>query len=161
MSIEAILNDLAACLCNEVEARGAGPLCFCGVVPGAEVVQEYVGDCGDAGGMGWVRLSLSYPSITPGVVDQRPGNCGSGSGFDIEVGLVHEHSMYYEEEPITAAQAAAVVAQQMQDKDIVRSAIQCCSSLLTEDYILGSYTPVGPLGGLVGGQWVIYLSDLS
>lgn len=158
MNIGGVLNDLAACLCAQIETRGGPQPCFCGVIPGDGVIAEYAADCTTRNGVAWVRTGSMYPSVTPGVADQRPGNCATGTGIDIEIGILREQQAYMESDVITAQQAAAAVDLQLKDAETIRLAIECCSALNTEDYVLGLYAPMGPLGGLVGGAWTIHLS---
>ena len=106
----------------------------------------------------WVRIAATYPSQTVGVAYQNVGNCSSGIGYDIEVGVVREHSDYYEADTIDADDSAAIVQWQVDDMEAVRRAIVCCDSLDEKDFILGMYQPIGPQGGLVGGAWMVHVS---
>ena len=154
MSIQTILNSLAACLCAQIEADGSPKTCFCGVIPGATAVQEYGTDCDNLDGMAWVRLALTYPSSAVGVQSQQVGNCSVGIGVDIEVGIMRTIPM-----DALPDEAELLAANQQQVKDVltIRKAIACCPDLHSKDFILGSYTPSGPLGGLVGGAWTVHV----
>jgi hypothetical protein len=73
------LVDLADCICTELAATGAGPTCWCGLYPGAQVSWEFCGECsGNTCGMGWVRLAQVFPyNVFPtGTIDL---NCASAA----------------------------------------------------------------------------------
>ena len=151
-----MLLSLAGCLCAQIEADGSPQPCFCGVVPGEAAVAQYAGDCDTRDGMAWVRLTTGYPSVSVGQIDQRVGNCKSGTGFDVEVGILRAFPV--EEEAPTDAELLAAFDQQMKDMLTMRRAIECCDAISSKDFILGSYRPSGPLGGLVGGIWNVMLA---
>lgn len=150
------LTNIAACLCAEVEEADGPDLCFCGVIPGDAVVAEYAGDCDSKCGMAWVRLITAYPSVAVGQQSLRLGNCGNQVGFEVEMGILRCIPM--DEEPLEPEELAAATDQQITDMSTMRRAITCCDSLSSKDFILGPYAPSGPLGGLVGGTWTIYLT---
>lgn len=153
MDISTVLVALAQALREKVEENG--PLCFCGVVPGAQTAIEYAGDCGDSqDGMAWVRLAQSYPATGVGIASQRVGNCGASLGFDLEVGVVR--SIDVSEEAPTEQNSLAWVERQFKDMQAARAAI-ACGVLHNKDFILGEYVPFGPEGGMVGGAWTVYV----
>lgn len=149
--------DLAACLCAQVAVDNPEDpnFCFCGVIPGRAVLPDYIFGCDD-GGMGWVRLGTTYPSESPGQIDRSFGNCGTGLGFELEIGILRRAII--EEEAPTMEESAGMVERQIADVQTLSKAISCCPSLGRKDYILGQYQPVGPDGGVVGGAFTIYVS---
>jgi hypothetical protein len=151
----AVLTDLAACLCDEIDASGLPGTCFCGVVPGDAAAQDYAGNCKDGKcGMAWVRLLGAYPASGVAAQDQTPGNCGAGIGADIEVGIMRCMIVGDAQgNPPTPTQLLDTTALQMADAEAMRRAILCCSTIPNHDMLLGTYTPLGPNGGLVGGVW--------
>lgn len=158
-----LLTALAQCLCEALSdpTYGHPAPCFCGVIPGATVIQELTEGCAsERNGVAWVRLALTYPSATVGAVDTSLRNCNSGLGIDIEVGVVREHHAYYETEALTEAQMLDVALWQHDDMMAARRAIVCCGALDNEDYILGMYQPFGPQGGMVGGSWSLHVGLL-
>lgn len=154
-----VLTELAACLCAQVQTDNPdlGDPCFCGVMPGQAALLDYTRDCSD-GGVAWVRMVQGYPSTTVGQADQRLGNCGTGWGYDVEVGIVR--SVAIEVEAPDEAESLATAEQQYKDMNTMRKAISCCSGLRSSDYILGPYTPYGPNGGVVGGSWTLYVGTV-
>lgn len=152
MDIAGLLVDLAACLCEENTECGSPSLCFCGVLPAGQMVDMSGVDC-DPAGQGWARLTSAYPSATVGQPNTRVGNCGTGLGLTVEVGIARHF-------PITAEvmedeDVLEGAFQQIKDMEAARKAISCCPSLGSQDYILGSYTPIGPGGLLLGGAWTL------
>jgi hypothetical protein len=154
----ALLVDLAACIDTTLADEGRPPVCFTGVIPGDGVAAAWGGDCSDVAGCGmaWVRLVTAYPSATLGQADQSAGNCGAALGLDIEVGILRCTPVDTEDAETEEIDALATSIGILDDMLILKKAIQCCTALPTKDLILGGWTPMGPLGGLVGGAWLLY-----
>lgn len=150
------LSELATCLCAQIEIDGQPPVCFCGVLPGSQVALDYTGNCAEACGMAWVRLSGMYPSISIGQISQRAANCQDMWGLEVEIGIVRCASVLDDQgNPPSDAQLLADAQVQMADADTMRRAVLCCLS--PKDFLLGAYTPTGPQGGVVGGTFTVYL----
>jgi hypothetical protein len=147
--IQNVLAELSTCLCAQILTDDLPPVCVCGVMPGAEVALEYTGDCDDACGMAWVRLVSSYPSTSVGAPAERPGNCGLGIGLDVEMGIVRCIEVGDADVPPEPAHLAAAAVLQTADMMAMWRAVSCCRQ--SKDWMLGSYVPYGPEGGLVGG----------
>lgn len=153
MTILSRMTALAACICEQIRTDGSPEPCWCGVMPGQEALLEALGNACD-GGLAWVRLASVYPSEIIGQPSQKTGNCGTGTGFDLEMGIARLVTV--EEEAPDEAEALAAVDQQVIDMQTMRRALACCGAIKRTDYILGQYTPLGPLGGVVGGTWTIF-----
>lgn len=150
MAIEAILTSLAACLCEELEH----PTCFCGVFAGADPY-DAMGECdGDDCGQAWVRLLAVYPSAAVGIADVSLRNCGMGLSYDVEIGVLRCAAV--QEEAYTEAEMLAYASKQYSDMLAMRRAVVCCD---LDEYILTTYVPVGPDGGVIGGVWNLTLGD--
>lgn len=153
--IEDIMIDLAACLCVAMEATDGPPLCFCGILPGAEIVEEYIGGCSDGNGMAWVRLAAAYPSTVVGQQDETLSNCKKPLGIDVEIGAIRKGPVPDSRgRPPTAADQAAAATLQINDMLAMHHAIECCGSLKRADYQLNAYTP-GASGDTLGGIWLL------
>ncbi len=148
------MSDLAECLCAQIVVDESPEPCWCGVMPGQAALIEALGNECD-GGLAWVRLVSAYPSQIIGQASTLTGNCGMGTGFDLEVGIMR--LVVVEEDAPDPAQSLAAVEQQIKDMETMRRAIGCCPALPKQDYILGQYTPSGPLGGVVGGTWSVFV----
>jgi hypothetical protein len=152
-----LLTSLATCLCSQIKDAGGPELCFCGVVPGASAIMEYAGDdCSAESGMAWVRLMAAYPADGVGVPSETAGNCGASIGLDIELGIMRKVEVPDADgTPPDAASLLAASLLAAQDILTMRRAVACCAALPNKDYILSGYTPMGPMGGMVGGWWTL------
>lgn len=148
-----VLERLATCLCAQIEADGSPPTCFCGVVPGEAAASLYGGNCRNACGMAWVRLSLLYPSSAVGEQNTEIGNCSGGLGADIEIGIMRcvKIGDNFGNAP-TDDELLGASTQQAIDAMTLFRTVFCCDAIDSKDVIVGSYTPIGPAGGLVGGS---------
>ena len=145
------LLNLIDCVCTELAASGAGPTCWCGLYPGAQVSWEGCGECNTgACGMGYVRLIGGFPYDvfpTP-TIDDR---CAKPLAFALEVGALR--CLPHGDGLLDPAATAETVIDQMADARALYNAIKCCPGprLGVQNYI-----PVGPQGGCVGGYWTAY-----
>jgi len=154
--IQPLLEDLAECLCAQIHEDGSPELCFCGIMPGDGFVAEYAGDCNDRCGAAYVRLTQAYPSVTAGQPDVTRNNCGASLGIDIEIGIIRCAPMPNSRgEAPPPAEVLAAARQQSKDILTMRKAVLCCNELKAHDYIMGTYTPVGPQGDALGGFWTL------
>jgi hypothetical protein len=149
------LTDLATCLCSEIATSGLPDVCFCGIIPGEAASAMYSGDCTKKCGMAWVRLVSAFPAAGVGVPSEHPGNCGSGLGFDVEMGMLRCTEIGTATTPPPPAQLLGSAELQYGDMNVMRKAVACCSG--SKDWTLQTYTPMGPGGGLVGGFWTLTL----
>lgn len=160
--LENAINDLAACLCAKLmDAHDADPVnvlepCFCGVVEGANVVNDFFNDCDNNDGMAWVRLQNSYPSLAPGEASTERGNLERlALGADIEIG-VQRTVLMNDDGSVDPEQHAAMFHQQNVDMQAVYKAIACCTALRDMGVIGGIWNPIGPQGMTYGGFIVLY-----
>jgi len=145
---------LATCLCSVLTEAGR-PTCFCGVIPGDAPVASYSGECsnGDCG-MAWVRLTTAYMANGVGqTADLTPGNCSKELGVDLEIGVLRCIDVEVESPP--AAELLAQTEVQTKDAEAIIRALACCDAISSKDFILGGYTPMGPMGGYLGGMWQV------
>lgn len=155
-TVESALTDLASCLCAEIADPGSGvpDVCFCGVIPGEAASAMYGGDCTKKCGMAWVRLTQAYPATGPSIQASNPGNCTAGVGFDVEMGMLRCTPIGEATQAPTDAQLLAAAQLQWADMNVMRRAVACCGN---RDWVMTTYTPMGPGGGLVGGFWLIQM----
>lgn len=145
--------DLVECLCKALAEEGAGPTCFCGVVPGDQVAWDYCGECaGGNCGMGYVKVNSVFATTSfPGPREYT--KCNAYLAAEIGVGALRCSPIPTEdgELPTEADMQEAFLAQ-IADMGAIHRAIQCCGFA---DYFLGTYDPQGPNGGCVGGEWTV------
>lgn len=154
------LVALAACVCVQLAEDSPDlELCFCGVLPGEGVAAAYgFTEDGHCGGMAWVRMGNTYPSQGVGIPSALVGNCNFELSITIEVGVLRAVEFGDDQGNMPSAEELlGQSAQQYKDMVSLLAAIQCCDALPSKDYILGNFTPTGPLGGLLGGRWNLTL----
>lgn len=154
--ITTLLTELATCLCAQLLDDNLPPVCFCGIVPGEQVSLDYAGECDNACGQAWVRMTTAYPSTTIGQPSVLPGNCSSAIGVDVELGVVRCVEVGEADgQPIAPEKLAAAAVLQQADMMAMWRAVACCRE--SKDWVIGQYTPYGPEGGLVGGALQVVL----
>ena len=149
------LDDLAICLQAQMEVDGVPDVCFAGVIPGDTPYADMakVGNCGRKCGMAWVRLDSLYPAEAPGVQKAVPNNCSARIGFDVEIGILRCIKIPERGKPWPADLTHKSSDLQARDAMTMWRAVECCSSIDPQDRLLNIYSPMGPLGDLVGGSW--------
>lgn len=152
--LEPVLLDLVTCVCNELQTTGAGPTCWCGVYPGTMVSYEFCGECQNgACGMGWVRPSGIFPYATFPVPSLESG-CINPLAWTVEVGAVRCLPTPSDGALPSPDELLDVTTSQMADAFALYRALRCCGIEVAAQ----AWTPVGPDGGCVGGQWTAYLA---
>lgn len=150
------LCALRDCLCAQIKTDGLPDVAFCEIVPGEAAAGDYFNCSGGKGGMAWVRLMTSYRAVQVGVADTSVNNCGKETGFDVELGIMRCAPLMknggFPPSPSDVREAAAL---QILDMETMVRAVVCCPDLHSKDYVVGSYNPVGPEGGVVGGVMVL------
>jgi hypothetical protein len=147
------MMELKNCVCEALAEFGGGELCWCGLYPGQQVSWEYCGECaGDVCGMAYVRLAGVFPyDVFPeAVIDQR---CVRPLAWEIEVGALRCIPQRPDGEPLDQRSMNEVALHQINDAYAIYWAMRCCGIELA----VGSYVPVGPEGGCVGGFWTAFL----
>lgn len=152
-----ILLDLVSCLCAEVENAGLPPVCICSPMPGAAIAVDYVTP---EVGMAWVRLTGAFPSTAFPSQAGAGTSCGAPLVMQFDVGTAF-CAPYPDDDgtpPGLAAQFDATRTQ-LAGMAAARRAIQCCLGVSSKDVLLGSYNPMGPQGGVVGGYWTVAVAQ--
>jgi hypothetical protein len=146
------LDNLATCLCEELIRSGLPPLCFCGVVAGEPAYDVTDEDRGTA----WVRAVTIAPTSAFPAPDTSRLNCGSYIMAQLEIGVMRCFPAAREGIAPTEMEQWEQTRLQMADMAAMRRAVLCCQRNGTE-FALGQYTSVGPMGGWVGGTWLVYM----
>lgn len=145
-------------LANVVAEVGGDDMCVKALLGGDSVLAEYVGLDG-CKGMLWVRFTGAGPSASFPQQGIRPGNCSWELAVPLEVGVLRPAppvEVILGREPVlpTSEQQTDAVHRQIEDMDAMRRAIQKTADWYDEDSVLGSYTPIGPAEGALGGSWL-------
>jgi hypothetical protein len=139
---------LTDCLLEEFVRSDLPIPCATTPVPGALLVRDY------QDGQAWVRLVSAFPSSVFPSPTTDPRSCRAPLAFALEVGVSRcAPSGDSAEEPPDPLDMAASVELQTADMAAMHRAITCC--LEANEYVLGSYAPFGPEGGVVGGTWTL------
>lgn len=156
MSITELMTDLAACLCAQITVDKSPEPCWCGVMPGQAPILDAMGaKC--PSGIAWVRMASAYPSVSVGQAAQVVGHCGSGMGYDLELGILRLNTGGKSVTGPDEALSLAYAEQQIKDMETMRKAVMCCTALGKKDFILGAYSPYGPIENITGGTWTLYV----
>lgn len=146
-----LLGQAAATLAE----RGlADELCFSGIVPGVEYALDHCQ--GECEGALWVRVAALFPSTAFPQQDATvPPNGALNVAQQYEVGLVRGFALPDNAEPLDELASLAIARRQLADASALAAAI--CGYFSSEQirFLLGQYTPIGPIGGCVGGSWIV------
>lgn len=134
-----------------VKAGTRDGLCEMLLLHGDMVVIDYA----DCGGMGYVRLASANPSAA--FPNPAPaGSCAHQQAFSMEMGIVRAAPGMEEGVRSPALPDAedhlAATSLALEDMDVMRAALKVLEGQVF-DFQLGTYTPVGPAGGALGGNW--------
>ena len=150
------IDALMACVCELLEADGAGPVCWCGFYPGAEVSWDYCGECaGGSCGMAYARIMEAFQSSNFPNPEDSAAKCQSPLAVGLVVGALRCMPMAEDgslPDPDAVMETSIGV---IADMTAMLEAIACCDM---GEYALGQYTPLGPQGGCVGGEWTLWVS---
>jgi hypothetical protein len=156
-SIWPAVTALTNCLCTQIASDGLPPVCICSPMPGDSIATDYVSD--DAG-MAWVRVVLGWPS-TSFPAQSQSAACSAPLAFQLEVGLVYcAPAVSSDGEPPDLPAQFDATRLQLAGMNTMRRALRCCfPGQRGADTVLGNYTPMGPMGGVVGGTWTVFVAE--
>lgn len=125
------------------------------VAPGNQAAMDYACE----GGQAWVRIVSAYTSTTFPEPDQSAQSmCVGRPAALIEVGVARCAPEPTQTMGVLEAPAPEVLTEsarvQSADREAMRRGIIAGGG---DDVIIGSYTPLGPQGGIVGGFWRSYI----
>jgi hypothetical protein len=161
------LREMLAILLEELSAgletaEMLDSMCAVTAYPGNAVPIDYIGTDGSCGAMAWVRHVTSYPSIRFPAADASLESCHATLAHSIEVGIARPA-------PIPDSDGSTVelpddlahlnVSFDLADDMILMKDAIARAAKTIDFVILGSYTPVGPEGGAVGGTWTVTVGD--
>lgn len=136
------------------------------LAPGVEPAYD---ECCD--GFLYVRLTSMFPSGNPfPQQDTRPGNCKPTLiASTLAIGVLRCAAVVQDGGAVpTAEELTAETLGMTADASILLEAIKCCIVPLTDDTTsdavvatIGTWNPLGPDGGCVGGEWTITIGHGS
>jgi hypothetical protein len=148
-----LLAEVATCLCEELGKYA--PTCYCGLLQGGtEVAWDYCAACeGEDCGSAYVTVVAVEPYTSFGIADTM-AQCETFYQAIVLVGVLRCLPVHEDGEPPTQEEMADSMLLTQQDMMAMLTAIRCCVPASTK---IRGYTPLGPQGGCVGGQWQIVL----
>lgn len=146
---------------NELQKAGVlEDMCAVAIYPGEGVPMDYGQE--SCGGMAWVRLDTAHPSSAFPNADADVNKCSWALALPMEVGILRPSPIPFVEgqeielpDDATHIEASRL---QMNDMELMLRALQQVSRRV-EYMLMGSYSPLGPLGGTVGGIWTFTVGD--
>jgi hypothetical protein len=121
-------------------------LCYLGIPSGVTVDLSPVSA---SGSMAWVRVVTLFPVTLPEL--QR---CNIQIQAQISVGFATCYSINEDGTPLSAEQDMVLSEHVMSLQSALLNAITCCDWPTSRRAVsVGSYEPIGPTGGAVGGSW--------
>lgn len=154
------ISDLAlrlrTCLCD---ALVDNPPCWCGVWPGSEVPWDHCGECdGGSCGTAYVQVTNAFVSSEFPFPDTE-GRCYAPMAYELTVGVVRCIPVADEEGNLpSSGEILSSFLTNLDDQQAVWKAIQCCMGK-DVTHTLGSWEPLGPQGGCVGGQFTVTVTN--
>ncbi len=161
------LREMLAVLLEELsagldDADMLESMCAVTVYPGTAVPVDYVGSSDSCGSMAWVRHVSSAPTVRFPNADLSIDNCAFSLAHVIEVGIIRPSPIPESDgstldlpDDIAHFNSAMELAD---DMILMKEAIQRAAKSI-DFVILGSYVPIGPEGGAVGGTWSLTVGD--
>lgn len=157
MAVELIgplVDDLLACA---VAALSADPVGRAQISPGATVAWD---DCCE--GQLWVRVVSIHPTGAPYPGQDTRQNCGVLLwAANLAVGVLRCAAVVNDQgQAPSPATLTAEAHRMLADEAALSEAVRCCFAP-NHEYLkttLGAWTPLGPDGGCVGGEWALTIS---
>lgn len=158
MNLPQMTDILLAALTVELRRDGTDQeICSFTKQPGDSVVTDYA----DCGGMAWVRHVTTTASIGFPNADVTADSCYWGLAHTIEMGVMRTSPIPTETlstvEPPSEEELSAAADAQYRDMAAMHRAILAARRDI--ELLPGTYSPVGPMGGVVGGTWSLLLAE--
>lgn len=159
MSAIGILAESLEALTDELRADGTdADLCARTVFGGSAVPLDF----GECGGMAWVRLASAVPSASFPTPTTSVDNCAYSLALTVEMGVARPAPMGEQGingyQPPTEDEEFESAQSQMLDMDAMHRALVALRRA-HDLMVLGSYAPLGPEGGVVGGVWTFTIGE--
>lgn len=155
------VEALLSCLEEKLSEYDAG-VCRSFIAPGGSTPWDVCCDCGDNEGMAWIAITEVFPT------DNFPSPQGGAmrcdyaeQGVRLTIGLIRCAATVDDQGRVPSVdQLMADMRKVQRDRGILLEAIKCCYLADADpgSYVIGSWTPLGPNGGCVGGQMTLQIS---
>lgn len=131
------------------------PTCRSFLAPGGPPAWDVCCDCGTGDGQLWVQVAEAFPTDDfPSPVAGANRCPPSGFGARLVVGILRCAAVVDDQGRAPSSERLTADALKVQrDRAIVYEALRCCYLVDADPgtYQIGSWTPLGPQGGCVGG----------
>jgi hypothetical protein len=154
-------EDLLSCL-ESVLSKYDAEACRTFIAPGNPPPWDTCCDCGTGEGMAYVQIASvaptdNFPSPQTGAMRCPP----SGYSAQLVVGILRCAAVLDDQgRAPSSARMTADAAKVHRDRAIVQEALRCCYLADADPgtYVIGTWTPLGPQGGCVGGSTPIQVA---
>lgn len=162
-TITATLKLLLEALVEELQRSGLGgadDLCAKAIYPGDSIVLDYA----ECGGMAWVRLVDAFETVGFPNTDVTIDSCATTLAATVEIGVMHPspipEEILGELDLPDDAEHTSAAERQIEEMRAMHRAMATVRRIIGRDLLLpGRYTPVGPVGGTVGGTWSLTIGE--
>lgn len=153
--------ELLSCV-ESALAEYDAPACRTFVAPGGSPSWDVCCDCGTGDGQAWVAISQVYPTDNFPTAQTGGMRClPSGFGAQLAVGILRCAAVVDDQGRAPSSERLTADAWKVQrDRQIVERALRCCYFADADPgtFTIGSWTPLGPQGGCVGGLTTLQVS---
>jgi len=143
--------------CAAIELGSTAPE-FQIIAPGAEVAWD-----DSCTGILYVRVISAYPSTEFPAPDTASIPCSGPTAAAIGVGVIrclHGIERLDQGGGPTAAELTSDALVMLADMEALFRAVECCEPTNGERRMLAQWVPIGPSGGMSGGEWVVFLDEV-
>jgi len=153
--------ELLSCV-EETLSKYQAPVCRSFLAPGGSPSWDTCCDCGRGEGMAWVQIvsvgpTEAFPGIFQGAMRQPPPEFV----LEMNVGILRCAAVLDDQGRAPSSEKMTADGMKVQrDRAIVAEAIRCCFLEQADPgtFSIGSWTPLGPQGGCVGGTTSIRIA---
>ena len=156
-----IALEVLGCL-EETLSRYEAEVCRSFLAPGGPPPYDTCCDCGTGEGMAYVQIASVAP--TDDFPNQQTGamRCPpSGQILQLNIAILRCAAVVDDQGRAPSSERMTADALKVQrDRTIVYEAIRCCylDDADPGTYVIGAFTPLGPIGGCVGGLTTLTLA---
>lgn len=156
-----MMDILLANLAEELDRRETrGNMCLEQVYPGDSIPVDFGAE--SCGGIAYVQLLSSVPTTTFPAPSTTVDNCTHTLAHTMTIGIWRPAEMPREVRGRIVLPSQAQVRKetelQMDDMDAIYQAVLGARSDI-DMMVLGTYTPQGPNGGALGGNWSVQVGN--
>lgn len=156
MTIQQMLAELLEALAAQIKAKGKEEdYCTITVQPGNAVVFDF-GPDSDCAGTAWVRLVSANPSVSFPAADVGINNCAYSLAYVVEMGMLAPAPVMEDRlGTFMVPEDTELFDASMRQSAELEMMYAALRAAKIPEKVIGTYTPAGPEGGVVGGMWTV------